>query len=245
MSVGIKGFIPTSMLDWEGMIVSTIFLPRCDFRCPYCQNPDLVLRPDELPDTDMDELDTFLSERKGWIDGICVTGGEPCMHAGLGELLGWFKERDLGVKLDTNGSFPDRLSDLIDKDLIDYVAMDIKARLEVEPYSRSAGVDMEDMLQRVRDSIALLRGSGVAHEFRTTVVPTIMEGDDVVAIARYIEGERVYALQNFAPGDTLDPDFSDLKPFTAEELESMRSAAEPYVESCVVRGAVAGVGEVA
>ena len=242
MAVEIKGFIPTSMLDWEGMIVSTLFLPDCNFRCPYCQNPDLILKPREIPTYDLEEIGEFLKEKEGWIEGVCVTGGEPCMRAGLAELLLWFKERGLGVKLDTNGSFPDRLSDLIKRGLVDFVAMDIKAPLEFEPYRRVAGIDREELLGGVKRSIDILKESGLEHEFRTTVVPTLLAPEDIVKIARCIEGAPIYALQNFSRGETLDPGFQGIRPFMAEEMEEMRAAAEPLVERCVVRGSVVGVG---
>ena len=136
----IKGFIPTSFLDWPGNLCSVIFLGGCGFRCPACHNPKLVLEPGSLPDYPLREILRNLDARGNWIDGITVTGGEPTIHESLPNLLKFFRQRKLKIKLDTNGSNPSMLEALINRGLIDAVSMDIKAPLTSEEYSRAAGV---------------------------------------------------------------------------------------------------------
>ena len=233
----IKGFIPNTMLDWEGMLASTLFLPRCNFKCPFCQNPDLVLHPEKLETVPFSVIREFVIEREGWIEGVCVTGGEPCMHDGLPELCRQLKDLGVGVKVDTNGSFPGMLELLFSKGLVDYVAMDVKAPLEPGRYRLATGVDLPGILDDVRRSIGLIRGSGVEREFRTTVVPLMHSPSDVAIIAEMLEGEQRYVLQHFSPKATIDPRYAELKPFTEEDMQAMLEQARRFVPGAVVRGA--------
>lgn len=243
VNLEIKGFIPNTMLDWEGMIASTIFLPRCNFRCPYCQNPELVVHPENLETVPFDAVREFVLERERWIEGVCITGGEPCLHADLPELCRSLKELGLAVKLDTNGSFPDELEGLLTDELIDFVAMDIKAPLEPGPYRVATCHDRHDLVDRIRRSIELVRRSGIEREYRTTVVPIMHSPADIAAIAMELESEKRYVLQHFSPRDTLDPRYAELKPFTAEDMEVMLNEARRFVEGTVVRGAPAGMDQ--
>jgi len=233
----IKGFIPNTMLDWEGMLASTIFLPGCNFRCPFCHNPDLVLHPESLETVPLAEVKDYLREREGWVDGICITGGEPCLHQGLPELCAELKAEGVGVKLDTNGTVPDMLQRVIDEGLVDYISMDIKAPLEPRSYKVATGVGTPEMLEAVFRSIHLIRASRLEHEFRTTVVPMMHGPVEVTRIAEFLQGEERLVLQHFSPRDTLDPRFSSLRPFTEEDMETMLAAARRFVPGTVVRGA--------
>jgi pyruvate formate lyase activating enzyme len=237
ITLEIKGFIPNTMLDWEGMLASTLFLPRCNFKCPFCQNPDLVLRPDRLESVPFSVVRDFIIEREGWIEGVCITGGEPCLHEDLPELCGRLKDLGVGVKVDTNGGFPGMLERLLNEGLADYIAMDVKAPLEPEPYRIATGVENPDMLESVRQSVEILRGSGVEREFRTTVVPLMHSPADVARIAEALEGEGRYALQHFSPKSTLDPRYAELKPFTDEDMQTMLEQAQRFIPGTVVRGA--------
>jgi pyruvate formate lyase activating enzyme len=145
INLEIKGFIPNTMLDWEGMLASTIFLPRCNFRCPFCQNPDLVLHPERLETVPLDSVKFYISEREGWVEGVCITGGEPCLHEDLAGLCADIKSLGVGVKLDTNGSIPEVLERLLEEGLLDYVSMDVKAPLEPGPYRLATGLDRADV----------------------------------------------------------------------------------------------------
>jgi len=231
----IAGFIKTSLLDWDGHVVSSLYLPGCNYRCPYCHNPDLVLRPDEQDEVQWDEVEEYLDRNKDFLDGVVVTGGEPTVHSDLRGLLSRIKDAGLKVKLDTNGSRPDALEDLLDAALIDYVAMDVKAPLN-EKYALAAGEGAD--VEAVKRSIELIRASGVDHEFRVTVAPHILTAEDVEAIAAYLGGARKLAIQQFRPGMTLDPAMSAASPLPSSEILAMAEAAKRYVRQVVVRGDV-------
>ncbi|MHB8894833.1 MAG: anaerobic ribonucleoside-triphosphate reductase activating protein [Candidatus Geothermincolia bacterium] len=237
----IKGFIPNTMLDWEGMLASTLFLPGCNFRCPFCQNAELVLHPERLETVPFAVIADYLRERAGWIEGVCITGGEPCLHEGLEQLCVDLRAQGVKVKLDTNGSLPHKLEELIDRGLIDYVSMDIKAPVEPGPYKIATGIDNPNMITRVIQSIEILQTAPVEHEFRTTVVPMMHGPAEVAKIAEYLAGERRFVLQHFSPRDTLDPRFSSLRPFTDEDMQTMLKQAQQYIPGTVVRGAPAPI----
>jgi pyruvate formate lyase activating enzyme len=241
----IKGFIPNTMLDWEGMLATTVFLPRCNFRCPFCQNPDLVLHPERLETVPFLELKDFLIDRAGWIEGVCITGGEPCVHGDLPEFCRAFKEIGLAVKLDTNASIPSVLERVLAEGLIDYVAIDVKAPLEHGPYRMASGNDQHDLLELVRQSMELVRSYDVPHEYRTTVVPLLHGPADVSRIAQALaeDGETRFVLQRFSPRATLDPRFASLKPFTDSDMKQMLREARKYIQDTVVRGAPSGMEE--
>ena len=243
INLELKGFIPNTMLDWEGMLASTVFLPRCNFRCPFCQNPDLVLHPERLETVPLAAVKDYLAEREGWVDGVCITGGEPCLHDDLPELCASLKAEGVVVKLDTNGSIPEMLERLLADGLIDYISMDVKAPLEPGPYRLATGVDREDLLKLVERSIQMVRASGLGHEFRTTVVPMMHGPAEVGRIAEYLQGEKRYVLQHFSPRDTIDPRFSSLRPFTEEDMQNMLEQALLFVPGTVVRGAPAGLDQ--
>jgi len=234
MNLQIKGFIKTSLLDWEGMIVSTLYTPYCNFRCPYCQNSVLILHPEQLPTHSFDEITGYLSRHKGWVDGICLTGGEPCIYAGLPLFLKKIRSPEVKIKLDTNGSFPGMLERVLKRGIVDYIAMDIKAPLEQKQYEKATGVKVN--LEKIKESIRIIRESGIDYEFRTTVVPGLHTADSLTEIAKFIKGAKKYALQNFVPQETLDPEYLKLKPYSLEELQKMAEGLSKYLDKCVVRG---------
>jgi pyruvate formate lyase activating enzyme len=233
----IKGFIPTSLLDWDGKIVSTLYTPYCNFRCPYCQNAELVLNPKRLETIPFEVIEDYLTKNKKWIDGVCLTGGEPCMYKDLPEFIQKIRKLGVLVKLDTNGGFPIMLQDIIKKKLVDYIALDIKAPIDLSSYSKSTGVKNPKILEKVKKSIKLIMNSRIDYEFRTTVVPTLHKEKDIEKIAKFIKGAKKYALQNFSnKGEILDPQFKNVKPYHIEILRRMQKIASPYVKKCVVRG---------
>ena len=236
MKIKIKGFIQNSLLDWEGKIVSTLYTPYCNFRCPYCQNSGLILNPDQYETFSFEVITDYLSKNKGWVDGICLTGGEPCFFEDMPDFIRGIRDIGMQVKLDTNGTFPDMLMRVLEGNIVDYVAMDIKAPLDLEAYSKSAGVKNGKLFEKVKKTIKLIMESGIDYEFRTTVVPTLHEKADIIKIAKYIEGARKFALQNFSNRETLDPEFEKIKPHHIEELEEMCKSGSSYVKECVVRG---------
>ena len=169
----IGGFVRNSLVDWEGKVVSVIFTKGCNLRCGYCHNPSLVL-PELIRKTDditVNEVLSNLEEQREWIDGVVVTGGEPTIHTDLSDFLGRLKALGLIIKLDTNGTNPSMLSSLTENRLVDFVAMDIKTLIEDSEYSRVTGCSDQGIAARIMESIEVLRSSGIAHQFRTTVIP--------------------------------------------------------------------------
>ena len=213
----IKGFLETSFLDWPGKIAAVVFLPCCNFRCPFCHNARLILEPEKLQNIPLSHVLSRLDEFHDWIDGICITGGEPTNHLRLSELITALKDKGLAVKLDTNGSNPDFLKALIRDRLIDCVAMDIKAPLDQTSYSRLTGIPVE--INTIRASIDLLRSSLIEVIFRMTVVPDLLREDDIFQTARDLRPAHQFILQQFRPLDVLDPALSRLTPWPEERLK--------------------------
>jgi len=236
MKIIIKGFIKSSLLDWDGKIVSTIYVPYCNMRCPYCQNAGLLLNPDEYPTISIDEIKSFFLEHKDFMDGICLTGGEPCLYGDLLDFLKEFKDIGAKIKLDTNGTFPEKIKKVIEKNLVDYIAMDIKAPLDFEHYKKSSGLKSRELFDRVKESIRIIMESDIDYEFRTTVVPTLHKEKDIEEIAKFIKGAKKYALQNFQNQDTLDENFKNIEPYKRKTLEKFAKSLSGYIQKAVVRG---------
>jgi len=233
---GIKGFDRMSLVDWDGMVAITLYVSGCNFRCPYCHNAGLVLVPDQYETIPVREVIDYVKEHNDFLDGAVITGGEPCFHRELPELAELLRSAGVRVKLDTNGSFPDMLESLIKRDLIDYVAMDVKAPLDFESYSRSAGVSDPRAVDRVRDSVDLLLEGRIDYEFRTTVVPALHRATDLSRIAEQIRGARRFVIQNYVARDTLNPDFLEEPPYSSERLREFQEMAAGAVEECFIRG---------
>ena len=189
--VEIKGLEKFSPRDYPGVISATLFLGACNFRCPYCHNAALVLNPDDLPTYPMEYITDFLDSRKDWLEGVCITGGEPLLHPDLGDLLSLLKQRGLSIKLDTNGSFPSRLKGLIAKDLIDSIAMDVKAPLEKYEEVTRAKIDTE----KIRESIDIIMNGEVDYIFRLTAVPGLIDREGMREIGRMLKGAKVFQIQ--------------------------------------------------
>jgi pyruvate formate lyase activating enzyme len=218
------------MLDWPGKVAATVFLGGCNLHCPYCHNPELTRPPRR--EQDVSGLFEFVRDRRAWLDGVVVTGGEPCMHPTLTSLLEALKHEGMPVKLDTNGMFPDVLSALIDARLVDYVALDIKAT--PERYERATGC--AGGWNEVARAIDAIIGSGVDHEFRTTCYPLAVGPEDPVRIASLLEGGKRYVLQQFRPHRTLDPAALSVRPHAAETLCRAAERCRSFIPT-IVRGA--------
>jgi len=231
--VALKGFIENSLLDWDGKVSAVFFLSGCNYRCPFCHNPELATDSPELKELPQEAVFARLEALKLWLDGVVVTGGEPCIFDGLENLLRSIKARGFGVKLDTNGSRPDVLKSLLEKGLVDYVAMDVKAPFEREKYARLSGCAADPALPR--HSADLLRASGVEHEFRTTVVPGLLGMDDLLEIAKALGPDARYFLQGFKGVRTLAPELSAVSPCGDEFLQQAAAACGRYVSGCGVR----------
>jgi pyruvate formate lyase activating enzyme len=235
VKLAIKGFDQMSLVDWDGMVATTLYVSGCNFRCPYCHNSGLVLFPDEFTSISLDQVLAYVSEHNDFLDGVCITGGEPLLHGDIGELAGLIHDAGVDVKIDTNGSFPEHLEQLIDDELVDYVAMDVKAPLDFDSYSRSAGISDRRTLERVRDSVDLLLEGRVDYEFRTTVMPALHRASDLELIAEQIKGARKYVIQNFIPRDPIDPSFESETSYNEERLDEFKELFKKAVDECLVR----------
>lgn len=219
------------MIDYPERIAAIGFTQGCNFRCPYCHNPELV-EPEQFTDTLSEEkILEFLEERQGKLEGVVLTGGEPTIQNDLLPFIKKVKAMEFLIKLDTNGSAPARLKEILAGGAVDYVAMDIKAPFEkYESISRVA-VDAED----IRESIALVMNSGLPYEFRTTVVNTLLAPADIISIAREIMGARLYVLQKFLPTKTIDPEYLAADTYTDDEFENIRKSVIGLVKECEIR----------
>lgn len=219
-----------TLLDFPGHVACTVFLGGCDFRCPYCHNFELV---DGSSPTVMDEeaLLSFLKKRGGLLDGVAITGGEPCLHPGLPDLLKKIRELGFQVKLDTNGAHPALLRSILEQRLADYVAMDIKN--SPENYARTVGLPQID-LTPVRESVQLLMAGETDYEFRTTVVRELHTADDFEKIGSWIAGARRYFLQAFTDRDSVP--FGGLHAPDADTMRAYAEIARKYVPDTALRG---------
>jgi len=225
----IAGLQKLTLLDYPGRCACTVFLAGCNLRCPFCHNASLVTGQ-APPAMDRDEFFTFLGKRKGLLDGVCVTGGEPTLHNALPEFLAEIRELGFSVKLDTNGSNPSMLRRLIDEGLVDCVAMDIKN--SPDRYMETCGG--VDILDRVQESIDILMEGRVDYEFRTTCCKPFHDADALESIGAWLCGAKQYYLQAFV--DSGDLIGTGVDGFTKEEMEALRQAALPYIPTTRIRG---------
>lgn len=226
----LAGWLPAGMLDWPGRLSATIFLGGCDFRCPFCHNAALISAPTEP--AAWSGLAEHLEAKRGWLDGVVITGGEPTTDPDLVRTLEYFAEMHMPVKLDTNGNNPDVLETVLAAGLVSYVALDIKTAFD--RYDELTGA--RDAGSRVSRSVELIVTSGVPHEFRTTAYPGAMMLDDLVEIARSLEGGDRYAVQQFVSETTLDPRASAVLPYRPDALVEVVERCNTYIPT-VLRGA--------
>ena len=227
----IHGFQKTTLLDYPGHVAATVFTGGCNFRCPFCHNGSLVLHPEGQPVISEEEILSYLKKRQGVLEGVCVTGGEPTLQKGLPEFLGKLKELGYLVKLDTNGSNPQVLEELLKANRLDYVAMDVKASLD--HYEAAVGIKGFDP-SSVRESIGLLKACNIPNEFRTTVVKGIHTVEEFEKIGRMLEGCQAYYLQGFQEsGDMIG---AGCGAFCKEEMEKMACQARKYIDKVMLRG---------
>ncbi len=226
----IQGLQKMTLLDYPGRVACTVFLGGCDFRCPFCHNYELVEGP-MAEAVDEAEFFSFLAKRQGLLDGVAITGGEPCLRHDLPDFIAKIRSAGFPVKLDTNGNHPDMLARLIEDGLVDYIAMDVKN--SPAKYAQTVGLPSID-LAPIDESIHLLMESGVDYEFRTTVVREYHEEADFEEIGMRIEGAKRYFLQAFVAQDTV-PDRTLSAP-TYEELLAFRDVAARHVAYVGIRG---------
>ncbi len=229
--MNIQGIQKLTLLDYPDHMACTVFTGGCNMRCPFCHNASLVLRPGENPAYFEEEIYAFLKKRQGVLDGVAITGGEPLLQHDLREFI--LRVRDLGfaVKLDTNGSYPDRLEALMREGLLDYVAMDIKNSRE--KYAQTVGVPHFDVAP-IEQSIALLRGSGVPFELRTTVVKQLHSAEDIEDMGVWLAGDHKHYLQGFI--DSGDLIGTGLGGYDKNQMQDLVNVLKAYIPRAELRG---------
>lgn len=225
------GMNKTTLLDYPGHVAATVFTGGCNMRCPFCQNSGLVLEPGSQPVVSERQVLDFLEKRKGILEGVCITGGEPTLQEELGKFIRRVRELGYLVKLDTNGYRPRILRRFLEEEMLDYVAMDIKASRE--HYGIACGLpDVE--LPLIEESVELLKGSSIPYEFRTTVVKGIHGPEEFTAIGQWLQGCRAYYLQSYRDSEqVMRPGFAE---YERRELEEMRERAAKYIPQTELRG---------
>lgn len=226
------GLQEISLLDYPEKICAIIWTVGCNFRCPFCYNPNLVYGKTDL--LAEHEILSFLEERKGKLDALSITGGEPLLHEDIKDFITEVKEKGFLIKVDTNGTFPKRLHQLLDEELIDYVSMDVKA--PSEKYHRLTGVQVD--IDSIDQSIDIIMNKATEYEFKTTVIPGLLEKKDITDIASWIKGAKRYYLQQFKINVPLIDQrlHASAKQFSKQDFLDMKQQAESYVESCSLRG---------
>lgn len=227
------GLQKITLVDYPGKIAATVFTLGCNFRCPYCHNPELVL-PSLIktqPKLAEKEILKFLNEKRKFLEALCITGGEPTLNKDLKDFIKKVKALGYLVKLDTNGSLPEILKDLIDNQLVDYVAMDIKAPPEKYNLFTLENISIE----KIQESIDILKKGKVDYEFRTTVAPIVLEEEDILKIANWLKPAKAYLLQRFESIKVLSKDYEGLKGFSEENLQRLVGKIKPFFSKCELR----------
>lgn len=228
----IAGLKKTSLVDYPGTISAVIFLSGCNFRCGFCHNPSVVFG--KSAKIDEKEVMDFLERRKRVLEGVCVTGGEPTIHDNLPMLLKKIKSMGFLAKLDTNGTNPEMLKKIIEENIVDYVAMDIKAPLET--YSFAANADVN--IKKIKESMRILMESKIKYEFRMTLLPKFVSIESFKEICEMLKGAKRFYIQQFEKGsEMIDCAFKSEKAYTKEELNEFLNVAKEYFEECGIRNA--------
>ena len=224
----ICGLNKTTLLDYPGKVAATVFLGGCNFRCPFCQNGSLVLAPQEEPEIQLEKLWAFLEKRRGILDGVCVTGGEPTLSLQLPELLEKIKELGYLVKLDTNGSNPEVVDELLKKRLVDYIAMDVKT--SKEEYKKVAGTESVN-IEKICQSVEMIMDRAPDYEFRTTVVKELHGKEDFESMGEWLSGAKVCYLQAYRDSEgVIRPGFSSYSREEMEEFADILRRTIPFVQ---------------
>ncbi len=227
----IHGLNKTTLLDYPKHLAALIFLGGCNMRCPFCQNAPLVIAPGTQPVISEEELFSFLNKRRNLLEGVCISGGEPTLYPDLPELLEKIKALGYKIKLDTNGTNPSMMKQLVRDHLIDYIAMDIKNSRE--KYAITSGTS-ENFLEPVEESVTFLITSPVEYEFRTTIVKELHTAEDILSIGKWLQGSKTYYLQSYR--DSEDVLISGYHAHPEEIMENFVTLLAPYIEHVRIRG---------
>ena len=227
----IKGLQKMSLIDYSPYSSCVVFIGGCNFRCPYCQNPKLVINVDEQPTLTEDEIFKFLETRKEWLDAVVITGGEPTLYKELKPFIESIKSMGYKVKLDTNGTNPELLKKIMP--MLDYIAMDIKAPLDMYDNVTQIKTNTDN----IKKSIKLIKTKAKDYEFRTTIIKDFFKGDDVIKIGEILKGSKKYTMQQFRQNmPILDESYKKVKPYTKEELEKFKTVLDNYFDEVEIKG---------
>lgn len=229
--MNIQGFQKLTLLDFPGKMACTVFTAGCNLRCPFCHNSRLVIDPEKTSEYSVDEILAYLKKRQGILDGVAITGGEPLLQPDIDEFIKKVRELGFAVKLDTNGTFPDRLKALVEQGLLDYVAMDVKN--SPSGYSETVGIGGYD-ISKIQESIGFLLENKVEYEFRTTVVREFHSVFEIDGIGKMIKGAKRHYLQAFVDSGELIG--FDLSAVPKDEMLEMQKIMLKYVDFCEIRG---------
>jgi len=230
----IGGLQKSTLIDYPKKVVATVFTLGCNFNCSFCHNPELVdlKKIKQQPRIEEEIFFNFLKSRKNLLDGVCITGGEPTIQTDLIDFIKKIKEEDFLVKLDTNGSNPRVIKELLKQGLLDFIAMDIKS--SAEKYQEAVGCKIN--LENIQKSIDLIQQSKIEYEFRTTIVPGLIDKKEIEKIGKWLNGSKSFSLQQFRKEKTLDKSFQKIMPYPDEELKEMAEIAKPYFDKVELRG---------
>jgi pyruvate formate lyase activating enzyme len=220
----IGGFQKQSLIDYPGKISSVIFTAGCNFRCGFCHNPDLVIpeRIKNSPKLSQEKILQYFKENKELLDAVSITGGEPTLQKDLIDFIKAVKEMNLAIKLDTNGTNPETIKKLIEQQLIDFIAMDIKAPLELEKYKKLAGTHLnQEHINNILKTIQIILDSGIKHDFRTTIIKEHHTKQDIMDIIKDLKNCKVYSLQKFNPYVVLDKNYKNKTSFDDSEVQEI------------------------
>ena len=236
IDVDIRGVLRTSMLDFPGKLACVVFTNKCNFRCPFCYNTELALGKPSEPRIPVEEFISFLESRRKWLQGVAITGGEPTLHKGLPEFCAKIKEFGFDVKVDSNGYNPEMLEALFSQNLVDYVAMDIKA--PKGNYSKAAGVKVD--IGKIEQSIAMIKEQAPEYEFRTTIIPELIGEKEILSISKWLskgsKPKRFFLQQFKNDSRMIDRKLEGKAPLSPDKLKAMAESVKPFFEEVGVRG---------
>jgi len=227
----IGGLQKTSLLDYPDTLSAIIWTAGCNFRCPFCYNKNLVFGKTEIiPE---ETILSFIEKRRDLLEGLSISGGEPLLQEDIVDFIEKVKKFNYLIKIDTNGAFPEKLKELIDKKLVDYVSMDVKA--PKEKYPQLAGVKID--ISKIKQSVDLIKNEAPDYEFKTTIVPGLLDKKDIVEIAKWLEGSKQFYLQQFkSDSPLLSSKLNDIVPYSEEKLSEMLYEIKPFFKNCNLRG---------
>lgn len=230
----IRAMIETSLIDWDGKLTTVLFFDKCNFMCPFCQNWELILHPEKFPVMQWPEIEKKLTAKKGWIDGVVLTGGEPLVYEDeVADIATNAKALGFLIKLDTNGAYPRKMQKLIDKKMLDYVALDIKAPLN-EKYSLATGRKVN--VEIIKESLDILRKNKVDYELRTTCVPGLIDVEAIQSIGALIKGAKRWFLQQYVPTNAYKEEYQTLRQLKEPEIDELLQIAREYIAYVKWRG---------